>query len=224
MKIWRGDSDPSSTRKLKYSVSNGECLYSNLINAGNPLAFQQSEFSNLLQQHVNPGWKKTHFLSFSKNKKIAEKYAIGNSSKTLNGTNKPDWDSLIAEIDLSAIKFVRKITSSISCYQFEEFTKNHCCYNLIPRGAVSMIASMISISNGNKAGGPNIRNIIAIDVYEAFVQIQKNGKFIDSTAINNSKLDEEVLIFPADPLNGQLGNTAGLDMGCLSQIDFFKFV
>jgi hypothetical protein len=188
-----------------------------MANGGNPLALSQQSFLTSIHQHVVPGWIHTHFLSFSKSNSVARRFAIGSSGKSLHPSTQNKWDTLIVEIDLSSLVHIQNLSVGMDHYQYNELGLNQ---NLIQLGLMSQIARHL-IFQGRS---PGVRNVMLIDVHKHLLHLQKNGANVSSRALNWSKTDQEVLILPVDPLPGVVGNTALLNLGCVSQIEYFALI
>lgn len=222
MKIWRGDRDQFDIRKLKFCIQTCAGLHTTLINSGKPLAIQQQGFSASLQKHSVGGWNTSHFLSFSKNKAIAAQFAIGNSGKSLMPTTQfGGWETAVIEIDLSALNLVRSFQSGVDHYVFNEIGLGQ---TLIQLSLLHRIGFEEGYRSRRKDNWPIQRNIFVIDVYAYLSYLQKCGDKIDPVALANSQYEEEVLIFPVDPLWGSVGLTAQIDFGCVSQIEYFQLL
>ena len=229
MKIWRGDHEPSS-RKLIYSIQSAESLLTNMINGGNPLALSQEGFVPSIERHSageeHPlgKWLTTHFLSFSKSKDVAKGFAVNKTGKSLNPSTVDDWKAFVVEIDLSKIKHVGNRDVGIDHYQYDEFTPDHKIYQHFKRPQHSEMVFRCQIGERRKIYIPKERNILTVDVYSHLKHLKDNHMKIDSSALSYSYNEQEVLVLPIDPLKYHVGNTACLDMGCLSEIDFFRLV
>lgn len=221
MKIFRGDSDPSSIRQLMFTVQTAAGLYTTLINSGNPLALSQNGFVQSIQSHSRGGWNTSHFLSFSRNITIAEQFAVGQSGKTLGISTQNSWDTLIATIDLSKLTLVNNLSVGIDHYSFPELNKSQ---QLIQLGILHKIGFDIGYDERRKAGMPLTRNILVIDVPKLLNDLISKGQVICQTALANATHEEEVLVLPIDPFHGG-GFTAQLDLGCINDpIDFFNLI
>jgi len=229
MKIWRGDHEPSS-RKLTYSIQSAESLLTNMINGGSPLALSQQGFVQSIERHSagesHPlgQWLTTHFLSFSKSKDVAKNFAVNNTGKILKPSTADDWKAFVVEIDFSKIKHIGNKGVGIDHYQYDEFTPAHKLYKRLNRPQHSEAIFWHRIEERKKVHFPNERNILTVDVYNHLKHLEDTGTKIDSSALSYSYSEQEVLVLPIDPLKNHVGNTACLDMGCLSEIDFFRLV
>lgn len=217
MKLWRGDSDSRNVRQLKMTVERAAGLLSNMTNSGNPLALVQQGFLSSIQQHVSPGWSHTHFLSFSKSKTIATQFAMGNSGKNLRLSSHQQWDAVVVEIDLSKLNFVKNIGVGMDHYSFTELSLNQ---SLIPLTFIWQLARQQMFASRQ----PQILNLLAIDVYQHLLHMQKMGAQVSQQALTFALNDEEVLILPLDPLPGVVGLTGLLDFGCVTQIEFHDLI
>lgn len=218
MALWRGDSDSLNSRLLRTTLPVAEGLASNMINGGNPFALSQQGFVQSITNHVSLGWQHTHFLSFSKNKQIAQGFAIGHSGKQLQRSNQQNWDTLIVELDMNRLTHIQSLAAGMDHYTFQELPlqQNLIQIPLFPLGLARQLAFQNRISS--------IRNILMIDVHQHLTQLQTTGQSISQQAISNAQRDQEVLILPLDPIQGSGGSTALLDFGCISNIEYFKFI
>lgn len=217
MKLWRGDSDSNNARMLRMSLPRIEGLLSNMASGGNPLALSQQSFLASIHQHVVPGWVHTHFLSFSKSMSVARRFAAGNSGKLLQTSTQNRWDTIVVEMDLSKMTHVKNVGVGMDHFQFQELGLNQ---NLIQAPPMVQIARTVMFQNKS----PCIRNILLIDVHQHLSHLHAHGATVAPLALTYSQNDQEVLILPVDPLPGIIGNTAILDFGCISQIEYFELV
>lgn len=221
MNIWRGDSDNTGVRKLKFCITTAAGLYTTLINSGNPLALNQQGFVSSIQMHSHGGWNTSHFLSFSKNRAIAESFAVGLSGKTLSRSNYTNWDCLIAEIDLSKLTHKGTLSIGIDHYQYQELPLQQSLINL---NTIHQIGFEAGYNTRRASNWPTTRNFILVDVYTLLNQLATSGYTISPVALYNSQVEEEVLVLPADPLWNEVGNSAQLDLGALSKIEYFNLI
>ncbi len=221
MKIWRGDQDAGGVRQTRASIPTCDGLFSNMIAGGNPFALSQQSFVASIHKHVVPGWNTTHFLSFSKSRKRAEAFAIGHSGKRLMSSGPDAWDTIVAETELSGMSLIQTMAVGIEHYRFNEITTNHL---LFQQQVWNAFALQQAIMNRRSAGIPTVRNILVIDVEAHLLHLQRMGVQVDPRAIAYAHGDEEILVLPVDPLWGHVGNTALLDMGAFSSIEFFRLV
>lgn len=222
MILYRGDCDSQNIRKLRHSLMASDGLFTNLINSGNPFALNNTPLVKSIQQHVVPGWNTSHFLSFSKDKKIAEFFsgAVAGSLSE-NPSNFSNWTTVVVEVNLATMTHKANLAPGIDHYEFNEVALNHGLFPLNPMRQVALDAA---IKNRRSINWPTIRNILTIDVYRHLSHLQSNGVNVHPLALTYSYNDQEVLILPIDPMYpGQGGgNTALIDMGAISKINFYN--
>src|SRR5262245_3631065 len=100
--LYRGDKDPDRLRKVFENWNKG-WLQTNLGSGGRGTDIFSTPLTTLVEQHANSTWSKTHFLSFSTHRQIAEWFARGETPRGL--TVLPDdaatWDTSVFQLDLA---------------------------------------------------------------------------------------------------------------------------
>jgi hypothetical protein len=150
---------------------------------------------------------------------VAETFAKGVNGTSLDLRAQSDeWNAVIAEIEFSRLNLVKTLRPGIDHYQFQEIELNQ---TLIQFSLYARIGFENGYRNRRTDGWPTTRNILVIDVFALLTDLANSGETVDSVALANSEYEEEVLILPVDPLWGEVGYTAQMDVGCLSKIEFF---
>jgi hypothetical protein len=71
--LYRGDGDCQGIRFLHQTISFSQ-LQTNLINSGDKRLVFTEELLNLVKRHIETGWSRTHFLSFTEDINVAFHY------------------------------------------------------------------------------------------------------------------------------------------------------
>ena len=74
--LFRGDSDIKGDRLLKNTLISKRILFTNLISGGYGNTIFKKSLIELVKRHINPGWGKTHFLSFTKSCEKAIEFGL----------------------------------------------------------------------------------------------------------------------------------------------------
>ena len=198
--LYRGDSDQKGIRYLRDTIDFYQ-LQTNLINAGQGRKIKETDLLQLIEMHVNFGWDKTHFLSFSESEEIAFKYGMNTG-----------YTSQEEKVD--------------GYINYSGHEKN---WNFAIITIASSIISWNKIGNGIYEGlyHPNLRifekiefyRIIAINVIEALANEKGN-----SISKVKSERDKEWLILPATQVQfkNAVEYSAILDGACFSEIRKFR--
>jgi hypothetical protein len=194
-KLYRGDSDKKGDRILKKSVKEG-MLFTNLISGGSGQIIFRKPLIELVKIHTNPGWAKTHFLSFSECENKAREFgAFG-----FAGEHYPYYVDDDAW-NFALLKF--QTTILVDCIPKEKGLYE-CSY----------IPSLKEFKNRLK--------VLLIDTVE---YLKANSELdIDSQLINAEK-DMEWLILPVNAIllnNKFVEYSAKLDMSNLIDYELFE--
>lgn len=199
--LYRGDSDSKHERSLHEQYdpnlnggfSSSGVLLTNLNNSGCGKDIFDESFHELVQNHVDPGWKKTHFLSFSENIETAIFYgAIGQDYVPYIDEN--NWSFILITLSLnsSKIKSFEKIYSGIYKLTYET--------DLIEFNSIAIL--------------------LLLDVYEYFCKLKQLKKNISRQQFENAKKDKEWLILPINYIsNGEFSCKMPTDL--ISNIDYY---
>lgn len=198
--LYRGDSDDRNARLLKGTISHYQ-LQTNLINGGKGGKIIEEPLLELINKHVDIGWKHTHFLSFSENENIAIRYGINCDIEQVESKfeeykeyydSQQDWDFALITVDVGKISMY-----SIAPGIYEGFFK----------------PILREFSNISKY------RILLINVVDCL----SGYKGYEKSRINAIR-DKEWLILPATPkqMNVGIEYSAILDGGILSEIRKFK--
>ena len=81
--LYRGDGDTQKERSLRTNHPSSAYggLLTNLSNGGSGRDIFSSPLISTVNRHVNEGWEKTHYLSFSEERTRALAFASGKSGK-----------------------------------------------------------------------------------------------------------------------------------------------
>lgn len=206
--LYRGDSDPNGTRKLKASWRTG-FLLTNLSDSGSGREIFSAPLVDFICNHVDLGWAKSHFLSFSECPDIAFKFATGQSDQKLVIASEGNWDAVI--IHLCKDRFTSVVQVGVGVYRCE-------FQGGLPNGATGTNFPRL-VSHAYK-GGKTV-TVLLIDVVSCLGASQLNESVCNS--LKNATRDREWLVLPIDSVPEVDGEfTALLDDGCLSEVVFYK--
>jgi len=217
--LYRGDGDAQNERSLRivYPGSAYGGLLTNLSNGGSGRDIFSSPFISTVNHHVDEGWAKTHYLSFSEYRARAMTFASGKSGKNLKPVERGgSWDAALITLDTG--RFTKCEELEIGVYR--------CLYPRKPISASQLsIPELImrSFDNAKLVGQPV--EILLIDVASFLcAQVEKTKEDL-STAIANAKRDAEWLVLPtgyAVEIPGEF--TSKLDDGCILGFECFRFL
>jgi hypothetical protein len=190
--LYRGDSDPLNRRLLRATINHYQ-VQTNLINGGVGRVISETPLLDLINQHVNYKWEKTHFLSFSSNEQIAFKYGLNKESTEFTNlddycsehySEEDDWNFAIVTLSTSKMNPKRLGKGVFECFY---------------------TPSLVKFQNADC-------KLILIDVLEAL--------FDTASSIENAKRDSEWLVLPANIFydKGQVEYSAILDIGHIGEI------
>lgn len=184
-KLYRGDSDKNGDRNLKHSLRE-RMLFTNLISSGNGQEIFTNSLIELVKRHINPGWCKTHFLSFSE----CENKALEFGSFGLVGEHYPcddfeaSWHFAMLTLD----------TTNLHVCTLKESGVYECSYD----------PSVIEFKNGCR--------IALIDTVE---YLKANSQLDTASQLTNAERDKEWLLLPINAIllnNNMVEFTAKLYM------------
>ncbi|MEC4678298.1 MAG: hypothetical protein VST69_06040 [Nitrospirota bacterium] len=209
--IYRGDSDPETKRKLKtqYPGSAYCGLLTNLSNRGSGREIFSEPLVSTVNRHVDEGWSKTHYLSFSESEVRAKVFAEGKSGKKLKLVDKGHWDAALIRLDTQKFSKIKELEVGVFC----------CSYpgNSVEGGDNLTLEERImrQQSNVHCAGQPS--SILLINVISFLsAQFKATGENF-SKALKNARKDSEWLVLPLGPATDIPGElTSKLDDGCLN--------
>lgn len=214
--LYRGDADPSGVRQLRtiFPGSRYGGLLTNLSNSGDGLAFVKESLPELIKRHVSPGWRATHFLSFSEHRTRALAFAAGSPSRQLLPASETNWNALL--IGLDTARFIRCERVGHGLY-YCTFTRR-VDGPLPSRSIPEWFARYCDKSN------PAPVQVLLIDATTYFSASLKSGAQSFQPALANSQRDAEWLVLPlnaAPEIPGE--RTSVLDDGCIAWVEHFQF-
>lgn len=192
--LYRGDSDKNNERKLRQTISSG-VLLTNLSNGGNGKEIFTSDFNQLINKHIDIGWSKTHFLSFTTNESKAFQYASKSDEFEEIYDFSENWDFSILTFDFNTL-----LTETIKKYNnglyYAEFIPT--CREFYPRFRILLVDSFEYLKN-------------KYDTKSDFQQ-----------AILNAERDNEWLILPLNSFEFTGELTSKLDNNCITEKRIFR--
>jgi hypothetical protein len=188
-----------------------------MANGGNPFEIFNDPLIESIQRHVDIGWERTHFLSFSECYKVAWRFAAGHEEREMSHSMNNLWDAAIFTFD----------TNQLSDFQYLEpgiFAATFPGRSLIGDTDNHGYKIMRYLANREYQGQPV--SILLIDVVS---QIKARiAQFPNlHSALKKAQTDLEWLVLPKDQPIGDAaisgGFTACLDDGCIAKCDKFTF-
>lgn len=192
--LYRGDSDKKNVRQIRVTLNFG-ILLTGLSDGGNGREIFLNPLQNLVNQHVAPGWDKTHFLSFTTDKGKALVY--GGSDGNHYVTSSDDkWDFALFTLDTGTFipESIKQLETGI--YQAEYYPHSR---EFLPVFRILLID-------------------VAVFLYNA--QLLSNDNYSES--IFNAERDKEWLIYPATPMRNSTEFTSKFDTGCIVEKQVYK--
>lgn len=192
--LYRGDSDSYGERKLKDTFKSG-LLLSNLSNGGKGAEIFNLPLSELINNHVGIGWRKTHFFSFSEDQSTAMSYGSNLKPNYEVYDDEEPWDFSIITFDTTLLikNSITTIKEGVYAAQFNPLHKE-----FLPR-----------------------YKIILVDVVAHLKSI--NNSINIATSLVNACRDKEWLILPTSPFGHHGEYTGKLDAACVREKRIFRY-
>jgi hypothetical protein len=193
--LYRGDSDKNGDRILRKSLREG-MICTNLVSGGNGRIIFKKPLLELVKVHINPGWEKSHFLSFSECKNKALEFG----AFSFVGEHSPyyeDGDSW----NFALLKF--QTTNLVDCV-VKESGVYECSYS----------PYLKEFKNGCK--------ILLIDTVE---YLKANSALVTASQLTNAERDMEWLVLPTNAIllnNQSIEFSAKLDMSDVIEYELFE--
>ena len=217
--LYRGDADPKLLRHVREYWNRG-WLQTNLGSGGRGSDIYSAPLIALVEAHVNATWPRTHFLSFSADRAVAEGFARGeNSSKVLKpaAPDSTEWCTSIFTFDCSRLSAVDKFAEGFLL----------CRYPHRPQGTVPLSASALGRRMMDDDRDGIMVPVLLIDVLSALAANDSEDSAV-LEAQRKARRDQEWLVLPLEPhtneLNGRVALTALLDDSCISHREKFRLV
>jgi hypothetical protein len=199
--LYRGDADKKGVRDLRSTLHLYQ-LQTNLLKAGTGHEIFTTPIVDLVARHVDPGWAKSHFLSFSEDKVTALRFGLDCTNEEVNKELEnfteyyqqgADWSFALITIDTSFINW-KKIGAGIYHGTYEP--------------------SLLKFANY-----PGVAKVILINVVKA---IKENNQHLGHPhVLSNAVRDKEWLVLPATEIamNNKMVEYSGIvDGKCISEI------
>lgn len=199
--LFRGDADKTGQRLLRDTINHWQ-LQTNLISGGYGRKIFEDPLAELINQHINIGWDKTHFLSFSEDKTTALIYG---SSLTSDAYEKVQHEIVLDERNWSFVL----MTLGTHKLELQEKSKG-------------VIEGRFKPSLKKFANHPFV-TVLLVDAYTVLSNDPRRSLY--EQAIYNADRDKEWLIFPTTPIlfeNGKVEYSALLDGACLTSIEKYR--
>lgn len=210
--IFRGDQDSHRIRKVRENWNRG-WLQTNLGDNGHGSELFKAPLVQLVERHVNSLWPKTHFLSFTADRRIAESFACGSSGKSLLALpeNAPEWDTAILTLDCKRLKILREGSPGFFYCSYPH--RSQQIVNLSV-GAIARLAQDINRQD-------RLIPILLIDVLTVLNEISSRTVEV-LEAKRKAERDREWLVLPMEPFETEY--TALLDDSCISNKEKFQLI
>ena len=215
--LYRGDADLQNSRQLR-QWRRGHLL-TNMSNGGSGREIFSVPITDLIRRHVDTGWEKTHFLSFTESYARAEYFAGVTDISDYHITDRNDWDAAIVTIDTSCFRLEETYESGVYRCHYDLKPDVHCRQNLndvlayyIPRQVASAYRQHKPVS------------VLVINLVSFLSDHQAQGISGVEVSLIKAIRDREWLILPLYPAVGIPGEyTAALDISCISKFECFKW-
>jgi hypothetical protein len=215
--LYRGDSDPHGVRRLK-EWERG-VLLTNLSNGGSGIEIFSAPLISLVERHIDVGWAKSHFLSFSERYSVAKTFAAGKECRQLVSVNSDPWDCLVLTTD----------TAQFATVEVLEEGAYRCLYPVtlrvdhqFPSGRFFSYDLPRILSRRMRARRPV--EVLVLDCI-SFLRRQSKDTRVSPEALCKAERDAEWLVLPIDQAEHIPGEfTAALDTSLLSGVERFRFL
>jgi hypothetical protein len=198
--LYRGDSDRNSIRKLKTTASHGY-LMTNLNNGGYGRALDEQPLIDLIDHHIDEGWKTTHFLSFSEDEDTAFRFGIHTElnqiieerQNYIDVSWNDSWEFVMTTINLADLN-MQEISDGVYAGKYR--TGNPLYAQIVPESRILII---------------DVVNFL--DKFTGFEQSKINAS-----------ADKEWLILPANNMKfvNSIEYSSILEGGCIQDIKFYS--
>jgi len=215
--LYRGDSDLQKVRKLRQWRSG--YLLTNLANGGSGREIFSVQLVDSIRRHVDIGWEKTHFLSFTETYSTAEYFAGATEKRILSITEQNDWDTAVITVDTNCLEVDEIYDSGLYRCHYELSPNNHCTHDLNDFLAYQLPRQIASVYRHNRPVP-----ILLIDLASYLTgQKARGGLDVEESLVKASR-DTEWLMLPVDSVQEIPDEyTAALDISCVSKFECFKW-
>ena len=214
--LYRGDADLQNKRQLR-EWRRGYLL-TNLSNEGSGKEIFSVPLIESIRRHVDEGWDKTHFLSFTESYSRAL-YFAGATDKPYVLTDSRNWDAVIITIDTGCFDLQKQYAPGMYKCAYTLIPNLHCGHELSSTLAFQIPRLFAASFRNDKAV-----SVLLVDVATFLYDRATKGAYNLETAFNKATRDTEWLILPLDPVERIPGeNTAALDISCISKFDSLKW-
>lgn len=217
--LFRGDADERQKRQLRDSWCRGYLL-TNLANHGVGKDVFSAQLKALVVRHINGVWSKTHFLSFSDDRDVAERFARGRAGRriALLPPEQTPWDSSVLTVDTSVMNRMDQIADGFYRASFRVAATHRpgCNPLLIIPHALEPAATAV----------PE-RTLLLVDVVRA-LEGAGGGEHVRD-ALAKARRDAEWLLLPTDlmsKLNAEGAPdefTAKIETTVISSLDKYRW-
>jgi hypothetical protein len=209
-KLYRGDSDSDDRRKLRLFPPGScyGCLRTGLSERGNGMEIFMALLTQSVKKHVEHGWDKSHFLSFSSDRSVATRYALRCENIEVELCDQVEWYTSIITLETERLHHQNKVEEGLYVCRFKSRPDS-----FRPLSVPHTLARRLS-----KIQNPD-HEVLIIDLCSYL-----RAKAPDlQTCIESAYRDKEWLVLPLNRLvNGEL--SCVLDDGCISAFETFRLV
>jgi hypothetical protein len=212
--LFRGDSDPRNERSLRRDWNSG-WLQTNLGSGGRGSELFQAPLVSLIEKHVNGDWPKTHFLSFTSSRVIAEEFARGLSDKALApvSSSETNWTTAILTFDTQPLTIETSATTGVF----------HCRYTHRAKTESSTLTEALACAHQDAPRRGKSVPMMLIDVLSALNAVGSDAReFVE--ARRKATYDREWLVLPLERVEGVVGYSNLLDTSCIVRREKFQLV
>lgn len=194
--LYRGDSDKDGDRLLKSQLRH-RLLFTNLISRGNGSVIFNKPLIELVKNHINPGWSKTHFLSFTESIDKALKFGSHEFSRECYPKidyDNDSWDFALLVLNTGRLSNLRLIEKGV----YECFYKH----------------SLIEFQDGCK--------ILLVNTVE---YLKANMELDVDAQLKNAQRDEEWLVLPLNKIllnKNTVQYSAKIDMSDIIEYELYS--
>lgn len=215
--LHRGDAGLQNKRQLR-EWRRGYLL-ANLSNEGSGKEIFSFPLIESIRRHVDDGWDKTHFLSFTESYSSALSFAGASDNKPYVLTDTSNWDAAIITIDTNCFNLQKQYAPGMFKCTYALKPNRHCGLELSDTLAYQIPRQLADIYRKGRAV-----SVLLVDVVSFLNDQSTKGAYNHETASNNATRDTEWLVLPLDPVEGISGeNTAALDISCISKFESLKW-
>lgn len=215
--LYRGDSDSQNMRNLRQWRSG--YLLTNLANGGAGREIFSVPLVDSIRRHVDIGWEKTHFLSFTETYSTAKYFAGAIEKRPLIITEQNNWDTAIITIDTKCLRVDEIYETGLYRCHYQLNPNTHCRNDFNDFLAHQFPRQIAAVNRRNRPVP-----ILIIDLVSYLTGQKVKGLCSVEESLAKASRDTEWLILPIDSVQEIPDEyTAALDISCVSKFECFKW-